>query len=75
MVQREVAERIAAEPGGRDYGVLSIAVQYHAKVELGPIIGPEAFKPPPKVDSALIKLTPVSYTHLDVYKRQLHYNY
>ncbi len=58
MVQREVAQRIAAVPGSRAYGVLSVAVQYHAQVELGPIIGPEAFAPPPDVHSALIKLIP-----------------
>lgn len=58
MVQREVAQRMAAEPGGRTYGVLSVAVQYHAQVELGPVIGPEAFSPAPEVHSQLIKLTP-----------------
>jgi 16S rRNA (adenine1518-N6/adenine1519-N6)-dimethyltransferase len=58
MVQKEVAQRIAAEPGGKDYGVLSVAVQYQAQVELGPVIGPEAFRPAPRVHSVLIRLTP-----------------
>ena len=58
MVQREVAQRMAAEPGSKTYGVLSVAVQYHAQVELGPTVGPEAFAPPPEVHSALIQLTP-----------------
>lgn len=55
-VQREVAERIVASPGGRDYGVLSIMVQYVARPELKFIIPREAFRPVPKVDSALIHI-------------------
>ena len=58
MVQREVAERISAEPGGRSYGILSVAVQYLAQVELGLVIPPAAFSPPPEVYSQLIKLVP-----------------
>lgn len=58
MVQKEVAERIAAEPGGRTYGILSVAVQVYAEVELGTIVPPAAFDPPPEVHSQLIKLTP-----------------
>lgn len=55
-IQKEVAERIAAGPGGKDYGVLSIMVQYHAKPELKFLIPKEAFSPVPKVDSAVIHL-------------------
>lgn len=55
-VQREVAERIIAPPGGKDYGVLSIMVQYLAKPELKFIIPREAFRPVPKVDSALLHM-------------------
>jgi len=58
MVQKEVAERIAAEPGGRTYGILSVAVQVYAEVELGDVVPPAAFAPPPEVYSQLIKLTP-----------------
>ena len=58
MVQKEVAERIAAEPGGRTYGILSVAVQVYAEVELGTIVPPAAFDPPPEVHSHLINLTP-----------------
>jgi len=57
MVQREVADRIAAEPGGRDYGMLSATAQLHAKVEKLFTLPPEAFSPPPKVHSCVLRLT------------------
>jgi len=57
MVQREVADRIAAEPGGRDYGVLSATTQLHARVEKLFTVPPGAFLPPPKVFSAVLRLT------------------
>lgn len=53
-IQKEVAERIAASPGGKDYGVLSIMVQYYARPEMKFIIPKEAFRPEPKVDSAVL---------------------
>ncbi len=55
-IQKEVAERIAASPGGKDYGVLSIMVQYHARPEMKFIIPKEAFRPEPKVDSAVLHI-------------------
>ncbi|HQS03373.1 MAG: 16S rRNA (adenine(1518)-N(6)/adenine(1519)-N(6))-dimethyltransferase [Halothiobacillus sp. 24-54-40] len=58
MLQKEVALRLAASPGSRDYGRLSIMVQTIAQVELLFIVPPEAFNPPPKVDSAIVQLTP-----------------
>jgi 16S rRNA (adenine1518-N6/adenine1519-N6)-dimethyltransferase len=57
MVQLEVAERIAARPGTRDYGVLSIGVQLHAHVRRLLTLPPGAFRPPPKVHSAVLRLT------------------
>ena len=57
MMQREVAERIAAAPGGKDYGALTIGVSYYADTALVGILSPENFFPTPKVDSALLKLT------------------
>jgi len=54
--QKEVAERIAAEPGGKDYGVLTIMIQYFAQAELMFIIPKEAFRPVPKVDSAVVHM-------------------
>jgi 16S rRNA (adenine1518-N6/adenine1519-N6)-dimethyltransferase len=57
MLQREVAERIQARPGSRDYGVLAILVQLHADVRPLLALPPSAFRPAPKVHSAVIGLT------------------
>jgi 16S rRNA (adenine1518-N6/adenine1519-N6)-dimethyltransferase len=57
MVQREVADRIAAEPGGRDYGLLSATAQLYASVEKLFTLPPGAFAPPPKVHSTVLRLT------------------
>ena len=56
MVQREVADRIAAEPGGREYGLLSATTQLFAKVEKVFTLPPGAFSPPPKVHSTVLRL-------------------
>ena len=58
MLQKEVVERMAAKPGGGDWGRLSIMVQYHCRVEHLFNVGPGSFSPPPKVDSAIVRLTP-----------------
>jgi len=55
-IQKEVAERIVAKPGGKDYGVLSLMVQYYAESSLQFIIPKEAFRPVPKVDSAVVHM-------------------
>jgi 16S rRNA (adenine1518-N6/adenine1519-N6)-dimethyltransferase len=57
MMQREVAERVAARPGSRDYGLLSATAQLHAKVEKLFTLSPGAFAPPPKVHSSVVRLT------------------
>lgn len=57
MMQREVAERIVAPPGGKDYGALTIGVAYYADATLVGILSPQNFFPAPQVDSALLKLT------------------
>jgi 16S rRNA (adenine1518-N6/adenine1519-N6)-dimethyltransferase len=57
MVQREVADRIAAKPGGRDYGMLSATTQLYARVENLFTLPPTAFVPPPKVYSSVLRLT------------------
>ena len=57
MVQEEVANRIAAKPGVRDYGLLSATVQLYARVEKLFSLPPGAFNPPPKVHSAVLRLT------------------
>lgn len=54
MVQKEVAERMAAQPGGREYGALSVAIQYFTEPEIAFIVPPTSFIPAPAVDSAVI---------------------
>mgnify|MGYP000919697977 FL=1 len=56
MMQKEVAERINAEPGSKAYGSLSIAVQLHSEVNLAFIVPKTAFMPQPNVDSAIVEL-------------------
>lgn len=55
MVQREVADRVTAQPGGRDYGLLSVTVQLYGPVEMLFTLPPGAFSPPPKVHSAVFR--------------------
>ncbi len=57
MVQREVADRIAAAPGTRDYGVLTVTAQMAARVEKLMTLPPGAFSPPPQVYSTVVRLT------------------
>lgn len=57
MLQKEVADRIAAKPGGKEYGSLSIAVQYYTEAETVMIVPKTVFMPQPNVDSAVIRLT------------------
>jgi 16S rRNA (adenine1518-N6/adenine1519-N6)-dimethyltransferase len=57
LVQREVAERISAMPGGKTYGALSVNLQALARAELIARVPPGAFRPPPKVDSAVVILS------------------
>ena len=58
MYQHEFAKRIVAAPGGKDYGRLSIAVQYRANVEILEVVPGLAFSTPPKVNSAIVRLVP-----------------
>jgi 16S rRNA (adenine1518-N6/adenine1519-N6)-dimethyltransferase len=58
LVQKEVAERLTSPPGTRDYGYMSVATQLLAEAELLFTVAPGAFKPPPKVESAVVRLTP-----------------
>lgn len=58
MLQKEVVKRMAAQPGGGDWGRLTIMVQYFCQVEHLFDVPPECFFPAPKVDSAIVKLTP-----------------
>lgn len=54
MVQKEVAERMAAQPGGKEYGALSVAIQYYTEPKIAFIVPPTSFIPAPAVDSAVI---------------------
>lgn len=56
MVQKEVADRMQVGPGTKDYGALSLAVQYYAKPEIITVVPPECFMPRPNVSSAVIRL-------------------
>lgn len=69
MVQKEVAERIAAPPGSKTYGILSIAVQISAQVTKVMDVSPSAFWPAPKVTSAVIRLDLRPYPGFDVNKK------
>jgi 16S rRNA (adenine1518-N6/adenine1519-N6)-dimethyltransferase len=56
MVQKDVADRLAARPGSAAYGSLSVAVQYAMQVERAFTLGPRSFYPPPKIDSTIVSL-------------------
>tara|TARA_B100001778_G_scaffold334877_1_gene348546 strand:- start:5960 stop:6745 length:786 start_codon:yes stop_codon:yes gene_type:complete len=62
MLQKEVVERICARPGTKEYGRLSVMIQYCCEVESMLEIKPDAFYPSPNVDSAIVKITPLSKT-------------
>jgi len=57
MVQKEVADRLAASPGSRDYGLLSATAQLYGRIEQLFTLPPEAFSPPPKVHSSVVRIT------------------
>ena len=57
MIQKEVAERLTALPGTKDFGAISLSVNYYADAQIVRIVPPEAFVPAPKVHSAVLKLS------------------
>lgn len=59
MLQKEVVERMVAEPGGKAYGRLSVMLQWRYYMELLFIVPPTAFDPPPQVDSAIVRMIPL----------------
>ena len=71
MVQREVADRMQASPGTKDYGALSLAVQYYAKPYIAANVPPNCFMPRPNVGSAVIKLTTHQKPIIDVKDERL----
>ena len=74
MVQREVAERIAASPGGKDYGVLSVVVQYYADVEKKFLVSKKSFLPSPEVDSTVLSLKPYETSPVEVRDERLFFS-
>lgn len=65
MIQKEVAERIASKPGKKAYGILSVLLQAYYDIEYLFTVDEMSFNPPPKVKSAVIRLTRNKRTHLD----------
>ena len=63
MLQKEVVERMAAEPGGKDYGRLTVMLQWRYRVEHVLDVPPAAFTPPPRVHSAVVRMTPLAADH------------
>ncbi len=59
MLQKEVVERMVASPGGRDYGRLSVMLQWRYQMAQLFVVPPQAFDPPPKVDSAIVRMIPI----------------
>jgi 16S rRNA (adenine1518-N6/adenine1519-N6)-dimethyltransferase len=59
MLQKEVARRMAAAPGGKDYGRLSVMLQWRYRIDTVLDVPPQAFEPPPKVDSAIVRMRPL----------------
>jgi 16S rRNA (adenine1518-N6/adenine1519-N6)-dimethyltransferase len=60
MLQKEVVDRMAAAPGGKDYGRLSVMLQWRYRIESVLDVPPEAFEPPPRVDSAVVRMQPLT---------------
>ena len=58
MLQKEMVDRLVASPGTSDWGRLSVMIQYHCDTDFLFTVPPEAFSPPPRVDSAIVRLTP-----------------
>ena len=61
MMQKEVAQRLAAAPGSKDYGLLTLNVAYHSRVEMITRVSRNCFYPRPEVDSSVVKITPYPY--------------
>lgn len=59
MLQKEVARRMAASPGGKDYGRLSVMLQWRYRIDELLAVPPQAFDPPPQVDSAVVRMRPL----------------
>ena len=74
MIQKEVAERLCAEPGTKAYGAVTLSVNYYAKPSFVCLVPPESFVPPPKVWSAVLKLDVLGNPPVDVKDEKLFFN-
>lgn len=73
MVQKEVAQRMAAEPGGKDYGALSVAVQFYSNTKIVIKAEPSCFMPQPKVASTVIKIELTSKPKVDTINKEFYF--
>ena len=71
MLQKEMGSRLSALPGTKAWGRLSVMIQVTARVDYLFDVGPESFSPPPKVDSSVIRMTPLADAHLPVARQAL----
>ena len=74
MIQKEVAERMNAEPGNKDYGALSLLVQYYCNTKIIRKVPPQCFIPRPKVDSIVIKLDKLENPRVNVENEKLFFD-
>lgn len=75
MVQKEVGERMAANPGGKTYGALSVSVSYHTKIEKVIPVSKHCFHPEPKVDSCLISMSIPSHAPVKISGEELFFGF
>ncbi|KID41056.1 16S rRNA (adenine(1518)-N(6)/adenine(1519)-N(6))-dimethyltransferase RsmA [Fructilactobacillus fructivorans] len=75
MMQKEVAERISAKPGNRDYGALTVITQYLENVEIAINVSAQSFIPSPKVDSSVVKLTPKQKRNVVAYDEKAFFGF
>ena len=74
MVQKEVAQRLSASPGKRDFGSMSVYVQYYSEPEIVAYVSKNVFFPPPDVESAIVRLTPRSQPPVNVPSEELFFD-
>jgi len=70
-IQKEVCDRLTAQPGGKNYGALSVIVQANAQIEMLRVLGRKVFFPEPNVDSAIVRLTPTDETRRNIVDYEL----
>ena len=71
MLQKEVVERLVAKPGNKDYGRLGIMLSYYCEAQMLFVVGPGAFNPPPKIDSAIVRLVPYATPPVELKQPEL----